>query len=266
MTLGEGSGRAGAATRRSWRPADGDHRRCRPHPRGSRAFDELSARLEGTIDGGDPLLLLATAAALSDAYSPGTLNSNAAVLPKGCIETTEGTIANAALHIRRAPRSVRARARRPGLARRNDRGMCEFEPAAAVIDRYAYALVLSRRNPDRPGSAGARLDRRRQSRPRGVQRSLRAVISAARTPPSPRPSPTARTCASEYSPRPSGGRASVWDCCRAGCGDFAWIRGAPLSSAAWCPASRRRYPLVWGSGNDVIVRGSERRVGCRVMV
>ena len=105
-------------------------------PAGSKAFDELSARLEGVIDGGDPGSLLATAAAGSELSRP-QIVSNAAVLLFGGIETTEGMIANAALHLLERPDQLERVRADPGLLDGAIEESLRLEPAAAVIDRYA---------------------------------------------------------------------------------------------------------------------------------
>ncbi|MFZ0091116.1 MAG: hypothetical protein WAL63_16530, partial [Solirubrobacteraceae bacterium] len=76
-------------------------------PAGGEAFDALSARLRSVIDGGDPESLLAAAAG-GGTLSTDEIVSNAAVLLFGGIETTEGMIANAALHILQEPERVTA--------------------------------------------------------------------------------------------------------------------------------------------------------------
>jgi cytochrome P450 len=105
---------------------------------GQQAFEQLSARLRSVIEGSDPASLLA-AAATGSALSREQIVSNAAVLLFGGIETTEGMIANAALHLLQRPDQL-------GLVRSDAElldGAIEeslrLEPAAAVIDRYAAA-------------------------------------------------------------------------------------------------------------------------------
>ena len=103
-----------------------------------RAFAALRARLHTVIDGGDPSSLLAAAAAGST-LTPDQLASNAAVLLFGGIETTEGMIANALLHLLERPdqlEQVRGDPQRLGPAIEES---LRLEPAAAVIDRYATA-------------------------------------------------------------------------------------------------------------------------------
>jgi cytochrome P450 len=69
--------------------------------------------------------------------SPQEAASNAAVLLFGGIETTEGMIANALLHLLERPAALaRVRARPPLLPAAVEESL-RLEPAAAVIDRYA---------------------------------------------------------------------------------------------------------------------------------
>jgi cytochrome P450 len=100
------------------------------------AFEQLTARLTAVIDGADRHSLLAEAAG-APGLSSDEIVSNAAVLLFGGIETTEGMIANAILHLL-------ARPDRLELVRGNPRALAgaieeslRLEPAAAMIDRYA---------------------------------------------------------------------------------------------------------------------------------
>jgi cytochrome P450 len=116
---------------------------------GRRAFAELGARLRGVIAGADGMPQLAAdagesllgAAAHGSELSNEQIVSNAAVLLFGGIETTEGMIANAIVHL------LEDTARRDAVrwdAARLDGAIEEslrLEPAAAVIDRYATADV-----------------------------------------------------------------------------------------------------------------------------
>jgi cytochrome P450 len=101
---------------------------------GASAFAELAASLQAVIAAPRSASLLAEAAGpLTEAEAV----SNAAVLMFGGIETTEGMIANAVLHLLSHPGEL-------GLVRA-DRGLIpaaveeslRLEPAAAVVDRYA---------------------------------------------------------------------------------------------------------------------------------
>lgn len=108
--------------------------------RGGEAFDSLRERLEAVIAAGPDASLLGAAASRED-LTTDQIVSNAAVLLFGGIETTEGMIANALLHLLEHP-DVLARIE-------HDRSRLEaaleeslrLEPAAAVVDRYATADV-----------------------------------------------------------------------------------------------------------------------------
>lgn len=81
--------------------------------------------------------LLATAHSPHGSLTEDQFVSNAAVLLFGGIETTEGMIANAILHLLERPEQL-ARARGdPGLIGSAIEESLRFEPAAAVVDRYA---------------------------------------------------------------------------------------------------------------------------------
>ena len=112
-----------------------------PTPAGESAYEALSARLRAVIDGADGSSLLAAAAA-GGSLSTDQISSNAAVLLFGGIETTEGMIANAALHLLQDPgRAATARESPAALDATIDESL-RMEPAAAVIDRYATADVM----------------------------------------------------------------------------------------------------------------------------
>ncbi len=68
--------------------------------------------------------------------------SNAAVLLFGGIETTEGMIANAVLHLLERPAALAAVRRDPRLLTAAIEESLRLEPAAAVIDRYATQDVV----------------------------------------------------------------------------------------------------------------------------
>jgi cytochrome P450 len=103
---------------------------------GRRAFTALSARVQAVIESGDRSSLLAAAADGSELTSD-QIVSNAAVLLFGGIETTEGMIANAILHLLQDPgRSRAARTDAATLEAAIEESL-RLEPAAAVIDRYA---------------------------------------------------------------------------------------------------------------------------------
>jgi hypothetical protein len=107
-------------------------------PEARDAFEQLSARLQAVIEGDDRHSLLA-AAASGSALSDEQIVSNAAVLLFGGIETTEGMIANAVLHLLERPDQLAlVRADPPRLDGAIEESL-RLEPAAAVIDRYATA-------------------------------------------------------------------------------------------------------------------------------
>jgi cytochrome P450 len=106
---------------------------------GQAAFGELRERVTAAVraPGGGSLL---AAAAAQGGLSPDEVASDAAVLMFGGIETTEGMICNAVLHLLSGDPAVLA-------AVRGDRSLLaaavaeslRLEPAAAVVDRYATA-------------------------------------------------------------------------------------------------------------------------------
>jgi cytochrome P450 len=105
---------------------------------GAEAFRMLDASLRAAIgrDGGESSLL-ADAAAGGDALSTEEAVSNAAVLMFGGIETTEGMIGNAILHLLGHPAQLAQVAANPGLVPNAVEESLRLEPAAAVVDRYA---------------------------------------------------------------------------------------------------------------------------------
>jgi cytochrome P450 len=108
--------------------------------RGGEAFDALSGRLEAVIAAGPHASLLGAAASRED-LTTDQIISNGAVLLFGGIETTEGMIANALLHLLEHPDVLawieHDRTRLEAALEESLR----FEPAAAVVDRYATADV-----------------------------------------------------------------------------------------------------------------------------
>jgi cytochrome P450 len=104
---------------------------------GREAFAALRSSVEPALDRDPSSSLVAAAASHAGGLSRGEVVSNAAVLMFGGIETTEGMIANALLHLLANP-DQRAlveedRALLPNAIEESLR----LEPAAAVIDRYA---------------------------------------------------------------------------------------------------------------------------------
>ena len=105
-------------------------------PGGRDAFDALRTRLQTVI--ADHSSLLAAVAADSD-LTEAQIVSNAAILLFGGIETTEGMISNALVHLLEHPAARNAATEDP---KHLDGALDEslrLEPAAAVVDRYATA-------------------------------------------------------------------------------------------------------------------------------
>ncbi len=102
---------------------------------GRDAYAALSAMLDRALRGEGGSLLAAAAA--SSGLSPAEIAANAAVLLFGGIETTEGMIANAVLHLLERPAVVAAVRTDPELIGAAIEESLRLEPAAAVIDRYA---------------------------------------------------------------------------------------------------------------------------------
>ncbi len=107
---------------------------------GDDAFGLLSSSLRATLAAGDQSSLLAEAAA-SGSLATGEIVSNAAVLMFGGIETTEGMITNAILHLLSHPDQLRLVLGDPGLVPSAIEESLRLEPAAAVVDRYAAREV-----------------------------------------------------------------------------------------------------------------------------
>ena len=99
---------------------------------GTAAFGELAASLREVIARGDSLL-----AEVTGPLAEQEAISNAAVLMFGGIETTEGMIANALLHLLSSPAQLALVLADPGLVTAAVEESLRLEPAAAVVDRYA---------------------------------------------------------------------------------------------------------------------------------
>ena len=99
---------------------------------GTAAFGELAASLRQVIARGDSLL-----AEVTGPLAEQEAISNAAVLMFGGIETTEGMIANALLHLLSSPAQLALVLADPGLVPAAVEESLRLEPAAAVVDRYA---------------------------------------------------------------------------------------------------------------------------------
>jgi cytochrome P450 len=109
-------------------------------PAGDDAFGLLSSSVRATLATGDQSSLLAEAAA-GGGLATGEIVSNAAVLMFGGIETTEGMITNAILHLLSHPDQLRLVLDDPGLVPNAIEESLRLEPAAAVVDRYAAREV-----------------------------------------------------------------------------------------------------------------------------
>ncbi|MBA2461031.1 MAG: cytochrome P450, partial [Actinobacteria bacterium] len=93
--------------------------------------------VEAAFDRDPDTSLVAAAAADGDGLARGEVVSNAAVLLFGGIETTEGMIANAILHVLAHPEQRALIESDPALVAAAVEESMRLEPAAAVIDRYA---------------------------------------------------------------------------------------------------------------------------------
>jgi cytochrome P450 len=108
-------------------------------PAGQAAFTELSGRLREVIASDEGTSLLAGVAGGTGPLTEAEAISNAAVLMFGGIETTEGMIANALLHLLSHPRGLELVRADRGLIPAAVEESLRLEPAAAVVDRYATA-------------------------------------------------------------------------------------------------------------------------------
>ncbi len=119
---------------------------------GSAAFAELGASLRvamASTDGdrgtheacGPQAHSLLAAVAGAGGLGEAEVVSNAAVLMFGGIETTEGMICNAVLHLLGHPAQLAGVIANPRLAQNAVEESLRLEPAAAVVDRYATADV-----------------------------------------------------------------------------------------------------------------------------
>jgi cytochrome P450 len=109
------------------RPAD---------PEGAVAVGQLRSSVEATLAAHRDSVLAAAAEA---GLGVPEVVSNAAVLMFGGIETTEGMIANAALHLLSDPQQFELVRNDPDLVDNAIEESLRLEPAAAVVDRYATA-------------------------------------------------------------------------------------------------------------------------------
>jgi cytochrome P450 len=126
------------------------------------SFDALAASLRAAIAAGRAPVL--AAAARSGGLTVGEVISNAAVQLFGGIETTEGMICNAVLHLLSDPAQLGLVRAEPGLLPAAVEESLRLEPAAAVVDRYAtrdasiYGAGIRRGDPVTVSLAGANRD------------------------------------------------------------------------------------------------------------
>jgi cytochrome P450 len=104
---------------------------------GREAYDELSASVEPVLARDADSSLVAAAASDARGLTQAEVISNVAVLLFGGIETTEGMIANAVLHLLENPEELALVEADPGLLPNAIEESLRLEPAAAVVDRYA---------------------------------------------------------------------------------------------------------------------------------
>ena len=110
----------------------------RPLPAAGRdAYAALSAALDPVLDRDPETSLLAAAAGAASGLERDRVISNAAVMLFGGIETTEGMIANAVLHLLSHPDQLTLAKDDGELLQNAIEESLRLEPAAAVIDRYA---------------------------------------------------------------------------------------------------------------------------------
>ncbi|MBV9383372.1 MAG: cytochrome P450 [Streptosporangiaceae bacterium] len=111
------------------------------------SFTALAANLREAITPGHDSLLARAAAGDGLGTGPGDglgteeIVSNAAVLLFGGIETTEGMISNAVLHLLSNPAQLKLVRADPALLAGAVEESLRLEPAAAVVDRYATSQV-----------------------------------------------------------------------------------------------------------------------------
>ena len=108
-------------------------------PAGREAYAALSASVLPMLERDPATSLVAAVAGQRDGLGRDEIVSNAAVLLFGGIETTEGMIANAVLHLLAHPDQLALVEADRGLLGGAIEESLRLEPAAAVIDRYATA-------------------------------------------------------------------------------------------------------------------------------
>jgi cytochrome P450 len=110
-------------------------------PAAREAFAALRASVEPMIERDPRSSLIAAAASQAGALTRAEVTSNVAVLMFGAIETTEGMITNAILHLLGHPEQHALVEGERGLLSNAVEESLRLEPAAAVIDRYATCDV-----------------------------------------------------------------------------------------------------------------------------
>jgi cytochrome P450 len=108
---------------------------------GRAAFADLSAAIEPVLDREPGSSLLAAAGGAAGGLDRREVVSNAAVMLFGGIETTEGMIANAVLHLLANRDQLALVTADPDLLPNAIEESLRLEPAAAMVDRYATADV-----------------------------------------------------------------------------------------------------------------------------
>jgi cytochrome P450 len=107
---------------------------------GRAAFGDLRAAIEPVLDREPESSLLAAAAGDAGGLERRQVVSNAAVMLFGGIETTEGMIANAVLHLLAVDEQRALALADDGLPNAIEESL-RMQPAAAVVDRYATTAV-----------------------------------------------------------------------------------------------------------------------------
>jgi cytochrome P450 len=110
-------------------------------PAGREAFAALRSRVEPVLDRDPGSSLAAAPTGEAGDLARAEVVSNVAVLMFGGIETTEGMIANAILHLLAHPEQRALVEADRGLLPNAVEESLRLEPAAAVIDRYATSDV-----------------------------------------------------------------------------------------------------------------------------
>jgi cytochrome P450 len=108
---------------------------------GREAYAALSAAIGPALDREPAASLLAAAASHAGGLERERVISNAAVMLFGGIETTDGMIANAVLHLLSHPDQLTLVKADAGLLPNAIEESLRLEPAAAVVDRYATTDV-----------------------------------------------------------------------------------------------------------------------------